>query len=107
MRASKLRNRVTVYSQSASRSSTGAVLPPTWTPWIVLWASFEPLSVKDVINAQAADSQTTARCIIRYRSDIDSSMQLEHRGVRYEINGDPLPDAKSGREYMTLMLKKA
>jgi len=32
-------------------------------------------------------------------------MQISHNGLRYDIDGDPLPDADSGREYMTLMLK--
>lgn len=105
MRASKLRQRITVYKKTSGRSPTGAALPPTWSPFILLWASIEPLSVKDVLTAQASGSHITARCILRYRTDIDSTMQVEHRGQRYDIDGDPLPDAKSGLEYMTLMLK--
>ena len=105
MRAGKLRNRVTVYKKTSGRSPTGAMMPTVWTPWVVLWASFEPLSVKDVLTAQAAGSEVEARCMLRYRSDIDSTMQIEHRGTRYDIDGDPMPDNKSGLEYMTLMLK--
>lgn len=105
MRASKLRQRITVYKQTSGRSPTGAVSTPTWTPWRTLWASIEPLSVKDVLTAQASGSHITARCILRYRNDIDSTMQISHNGRRYNIDGDPLPDADSGREYMTLMLK--
>lgn len=105
MRAGKLRHRVTVYKKTGGRSPTGAVLPSTWTAWIVLWASFESLSVKDILTAQAAGSEVEARCVLRYRSDIDSAMQIEHRGVRYDIDGEPMPDKRSGREYMTLMLK--
>ena len=105
MRAGKLKNRITIYKQSGGRSPSGAMLPTTWTPFIVLWSSFEPLSVKDVLAAQAAGSETIARCQLRYRNDIDSTMQVEHRGKRYDIDGDPMPDAKSGREYITMMLK--
>ena len=104
-KASTLRQRVTIFKQTSGRSPTGAVLPPTWTPYLTLWASMEPLSVKDVLTAQAAGSQTTARCIVRYRTGIVTSMQLEHDGKRYEINGEPLADARSGREHLTLMLK--
>ena len=71
----------------------------------MLWASFESLSVKDILTAQAAGSEVEARCMLRYRNDIDSTMQISHNGRRYDIDGDPLPDADSGREYMTLMLK--
>ncbi len=105
MRAGKIRNRIKIYEKTSGRSSTGAVLPPTWTLTHTLWASFEPLSVKDILTAQASGSEMVARCMLRYRDDIDSTMQIEHRGQRYEIDGDPMPDAKSGREYMTLMLK--
>lgn len=105
MRASKLRQRITVYKQTSGRSPTGAVNPSTWLPFLMIWASIEPLSVKDIISSQAAGSQITARCLIRHRTDIDSTMQIEHRGQRYEIDGDPLPDANSGLEYMTLILK--
>lgn len=105
MRAGKLRNRIKVFELESGRSSTGAPLPPTWTQTLTLWASLEPLSVKDILSAQAASSELSARCMMRYRTDINSTMQIEHNGQCYEIDGDPLPDAKSGREYMTLMLK--
>ena len=105
MRAGKIRHRITVYKKTSGRSPTGAVLPLTWTAWIVLWASFESLSVKDILTAQAAGSEVEARCMLRYRNDIDSTMQIEHRGKRYDIDGEPMPDNRSGREYMTLMLK--
>lgn len=105
MKARKLRHRVTLYQQTTGRTPTGAVTKATWTLAHTLWASIEPLSVKDVLTAQAADSETRVRCILRYRADIDSTMQLEHNGKRYQIDGDPLPDAKSGLEYMTLMLR--
>ena len=105
MRAGKIRNRIAIYKKTSGRSPTGAMLPPTWELWNTLWASFEPLSVKDVLVAQAAGSEVEARCILRYRSDIDSTMQVEYRGRRYDIDGEPMPDKRSGREYMTLMLK--
>lgn len=105
MRAGKLRQRVKVYKSESGRSPTGAVLPGTWVLKHTLWASIEPLSVKDVLTAQAASSEVEVRCVLRYRDDVDSTMQIEHRGRRYDIDGDPLPDSKSGLEYMTLMLK--
>lgn len=105
MRAGKIKHRITIYKQSGGRSPSGAMLPTTWTAWIILWSSFEPLSVKDILTAQASGSEVEVRCMLRYRSDIDSTMQVEHRGKRYSIDGDPMPDARSGREYMTLMLK--
>lgn len=66
---------------------------------------FTPLSVKDIIAGQAQNSQITARAKIRYRTDVDSAMRLEHAGRMYEIVGEPLADNGTGREYLTLVLK--
>ncbi len=105
MLASKLRNRITVYKSINTPSPMGGTSSTSWTPTVVLWANFTPLSVKDVINAQAADSETRARCQLRYRTDITTKTRVGHRGIMYAIDGDPLPDAVSGLEYITLMLK--
>lgn len=106
IKADRLRNRIKVYKLEGGRSpTTGAILPEALVLKHTLWASIEPLSVKDVLTAQAAGSETAMRCVLRYRDDIDSTMQIEHRGKWYAIDGDPLPDADSGLEYITLMLK--
>ena len=105
MRASKLRNRITIYKALSTPSPMGGTSTTSWQPTLLLWANFTPLSVKDVINAQAADSETRARCVLRYRTDIDSKTRIMHRGQMYAIDGDPLPDDESGIEYITLMLK--
>lgn len=77
----------------------------TWEHVFTLYADFQPLSVRDVVTAQAADSEIRARCVIRYRTDVTSKHRVEHRGHVYQIDGDPLPDSASGLEYVTLMLK--
>lgn len=105
MKAGKLRHRIKFYKKQSVRPIGGSATV-TWEHMLTLSASFEPLSVKDVINAKAADSQIVARCVIRYREDIDSTMQIVHKGRTYEIDGDPLPDPNSGIEYLTLMLRE-
>ncbi len=105
MKASSLRNRITVHEPISTASPMGGSGSTIWTPTHTLSANFTPLSVKDVINAQAADSETRARCVLRYRTDITSKMRIEHRGQMYAIDGDPLSDDHSGLEYITLMLK--
>ena len=120
--AGKLRHRVTILSQKTvtDTSATGApavnemgeILPVNemgetvneWQTFTTLWANFTPLSVKSVMEAQAAGNKTVARCVIRYRDDINSSMRVLYREKTYVIDGDPLPDAESGLDYLTLML---
>lgn len=104
MQANKLRQRVTVLSLAESDSDTGANSDYTLTDGVTIWANIEPLSVKDVLMAQASGSQARLRCVIRYRNDITSQNQIRYRGKVYKIDGDPLPDKDSGREYLTLIL---
>lgn len=105
MQASKLRNRIKVFKLTSTRSQSTGSAKQEFTPFLTLWANFEPMSVKDILNAQAQNSHVTARCIVRHRTDIHGDMQIEHRGRRYRINGEPLADKDSGLEYMTLMLE--
>lgn len=105
LRAGTLRNRIKIFEPVTKRSPTGAVNTQSWEHILTLWANFQALSVKDVINNQQAGSQITARCVIRYRGDIDSKMRVEFGGRMYDIVGEPLADNGSGREYLTLMLQ--
>ena len=103
--AGQLRHRVAFYKQSTTRSATGAVQAGRWENVFTVWGQFVPLSVKDIIAGQAQETQITARAKIRYRTDIDGTMRVEHAGQMYEIVGEPLADNRTGREYLTLVLK--
>lgn len=65
------------------------------------WASIEPLSAREFIAAQAAQSKVSARVVIRYRDGLDAAMRIVHRGKIYNIEGI-LADKNSGLEYLTL-----
>lgn len=64
-------------------------------------ARVTPLSARELIAAQAVNSEVTARIKIRYRPGLDASMCILHRGLTYNIAG-VLPDPDSGLEYITL-----
>lgn len=105
MRAGDLRHRLKIYHQTSTRTPTGAVRVGRWEHILTLWGQFIPLSVKDIIAGQAQETQITARAKIRYRTDIDGTMRVEYAGRMYEIVGEPLADNRTGREYLTLVLK--
>lgn len=105
MRAGDLRHRLKIYRQTSTRTPTGAVRVGQWEHILTLWGQFVPLSVKDIIAGQAQETQITARAKIRYRTDIDGTMRVEYAGRMYEIVGEPLADNRTGREYLTLVLK--
>lgn len=104
MKASKLRQRITILTPAQGTSLTGANSKVQFTDGPTIWANIEPLSVKDVFNAQAAGSQARLRCIVRYRKDITSANRIRYDGKVYKVDGDPLADKDSGREYLTLIL---
>lgn len=103
--AGQLRHRVAFYKQSTTRSATGAVRVGAWEKVFEVWGQFVHLSVKDVITGQSAGVAITARAIIRHRTDIDGTMRVGYDGRLYEIVGEPLADNRTGREYLTLVLK--
>lgn len=105
MKAKLIHSRLEIYRQSTSRSATGAVKMDEWEHALTVWGRFIRLSDKDIIAGQAQGSQITARAIIRHRTDIDHTMRVQYAGRMYEIIGEPLADNKTGREYLTLMLK--
>lgn len=106
----KLRHRIEIQAhQYIGQDSTTGEENRDWVKVRECWASIEPLSARDLIAAQAAQSKATARITIRYADDIDASMRITHvrRGkvVIYEIEG-VLEDPTSGLEYITLLCAK-
>ena len=69
-----------------------------------LWGRIEYLSVKDLINAKAAGSQTIARLKLNMRKDIDTTMRVLYDGQTFQIVSPPKPDNENSRIYMTLEL---
>lgn len=104
LRAGTLRNRITILSPVQSTSPTGANSKLKFEETVKLWANIEPLSVKDILTAQAVGSQARLRCVIRYRSDIGSHQRVKYLEKVYKIDGEPLADKNTGREYLTLLL---
>lgn len=106
MKASKLRHRITILKMDNAKNDYGETTN-AWQDYLTLWADFKPLSVNAIVSSKAEGSKVIARCVIRYRRDIDETMQVLHEGTLYNIDGMPLPDDKTGKEYLTLMLTKS
>lgn len=105
LKAGKLRHRVRIEKRiSAQDPDTGAFVF-TWTHLTSVWASVEPLSVREFVASKSEQSEVTARIRIRFRADINSLMRIVHRvkgtDKIYNIFG-VLPDPDSGIEYLTL-----
>ncbi|MFG0924206.1 phage head closure protein [Pseudomonas sp. CJQ_8] len=107
MRAGDLRHRIEIQHKVTPRDpKTLEYGEPTWELFAKVWAQVTPLSAKDLLAAQAAKSEATARMVIRYRPGVLSTMRILYRGEVYSIEGPPLEDAKSGLEYLTILVSK-
>lgn len=109
MDAGSLRHRVIIQELQNVADSSGSVQDEygaTNQDWITLaevWASIEPVSVKEFVVAQSEQSKISTRIKMRYRGDVDYSMRIIHPAKKqyYNIEG-VLADKASGLEYITL-----
>ena len=101
MQIGKLRHRVRIERPASTQDPTTGEMVPGWALVATVWASVEPLSVREFISAQAGQSEVTARFVIRHRAGLSAAMRLVHRGQVYNIEG-VLADPKSGQHYLTL-----
>ncbi|WP_323115148.1 phage head closure protein [Pseudomonas guariconensis] len=108
MQAGKLRHRIDIQELVPVRDPVTLEFgEPEWvTRWEKCPARVEPLSARDLVAAQAAQSEATARMVIRYRPGVLPTMRIVYRGEVYSIEGPPLEDDKSGLEYLTLLVSK-
>jgi SPP1 family predicted phage head-tail adaptor len=107
MRAGTLRHRITFQTPSLVQDPETGEMLPGWEPvWEKVPASVEPLSARDLIAAQAVQSEASGRMVIRYRAGVLPTMRILHRGDVYSIQGPPMPDPVSGLEYLTILVSK-
>lgn len=101
IRAGTLRHRVSIQKYEDQLNPITGARDKNWVEVSQVWASIEPLSVRDFIQSAGLQSQVSARISIRYRDDITAGMRIVHRNKIYSITG-VLSDRNSGLEYLTL-----
>lgn len=107
MRAGDLRHQIEIQHRVTPRDPVTLEFgEPEWQLFAKVWAGVSPLSARDLIAAQAAQSEATARMVIRYRPGVLATMRIVYRGEVYSIEGPPLEDDKSGRDYLTILVSK-
>lgn len=102
-----LRHRITIQQATETQDQTTGKLVRSWVNFATLWASVTDLSTRDQIAAKAAQSTIQARAKVRYSSksaQVDSTMRVLFDGYYYKIDGNPMRDPDSRREYLTINL---
>ena len=101
MEAGKLRHRVKFQEFALTQNPNTGAVSQTWSDVVTLWASVEPLSVREFIQSASTQNQITARITTRYHPSLSSGMRALHRGKIYNIQG-VLTDKETGLEYLTM-----
>ncbi|MBK0409605.1 phage head closure protein [Acinetobacter pittii] len=107
MQSGKLKHRIMIQKPvNAQDPNTGAVTS-TWADHATIWAEVTDLSTKDIIAAKAVNSTIQSRAKVRYSNitkQINSTMRVFFDGYYYKIDGNPMRDPDSRREYLTINL---
>lgn len=102
LKAGQLRHRIKIEKISRTQDANTLELKDSWiTHADNVPAHVSDLSTRELLAAQAIQSQVSARITIRHRTDIDASMRIVFRGKVYDIAG-LISDNVSGLEYLTI-----
>ena len=84
MRAGQLRHRVELHSNSPAGNDYGEQIE-SWSSYTTVWAAIEPLSGRELLNAQQISAEITTRVRIRYNSSVTSEHRVVIGGRTLEI----------------------
>lgn len=108
MRAGRLRHRIAIESRVEVRNADGDLVRVDWPIFADgdgagLPADITALSARELVAAQARQSEVTARIVIRWMPGITEDMRVRRLddGRLYDIAG-LIEDNHSGREWITL-----
>lgn len=101
MQAGRLRHRVLLQRTVKAQSPVTGGITEIWVDVATIRAEIVPSSAREFVAAMATQNEVTTRITVRYRTEISNKDRIVFRGKIYNIEG-VLPDAVSGREYLTL-----
>lgn len=91
VRPGALRHYITIEQKTVTRDSYGAEVV-TWSTFAQAWAGIQPLNGRELIAAQAVQSEITGKIIMRYMTGVKAAMRVSYEGKYYDIKAviDPL-----------------
>jgi len=85
MRAGNLRHKLEIQENTPTRNAVGEEVD-SWTTVATVWASIEPLSGVELLNAQQVAAETTVRIGLRYRSGVTAAHRIKFGARIFDIN---------------------
>ncbi len=102
MQAGDLRHRVTIQALQATQDAETGEESTVWVDaWIKVPAKFDYLEGRELLAAQAIQSEVTARITIRYRPGVLATMRALYRGRVWNF-AEPIPDSSSGIQALVI-----
>jgi len=84
MKAGDLRHRITIQENQPVKDAEG-IVQDNWVDIATVWAAIKPLSGRELLAAQAVQSETTGTIEIRYRAGITPSQRAVFGSRIFEI----------------------
>lgn len=99
--AGRFRHRITLQRDDPAQDPQSGHMHPRWVDVVTVWARIEPLSGRQLIAAQAAQSDVSTRIIIRWRAGVTADMRVAESDRVFHI-ASVVPDDQTGRSWLTL-----
>lgn len=84
LRAGDLNRRITIQQRSSTPDSYGQQ-SGAWTDVVTCWAGIEPLTGRELLAAQAVNTENTHQVKLRYRTGITAAMRVVYQGRLFNI----------------------
>jgi SPP1 family predicted phage head-tail adaptor len=101
--AGKLRHLVRLQAPGTTQDPVTGEMVENWTNGAQFWADYAPSSAREFMAAGAEQSEVRGRFTCRFRTDVDATKRILHRGKWFAILG-VMEDAESGLEHLTIMV---
>lgn len=106
MQAGPLDRRITIQTHTDTRDGAGEPVP-AWTTLATVWANVLHLRGTEPFEGQQFNAQRVTVFTIRYRDDVDETMQVSFDGQTYDIEGISELGRRDGLELTTRVLATA
>lgn len=103
MQAGRLRHRVTIQQPVETRNAFGEAIK-TWSTVATIYASVEPLSGREMFDAEQVQSEISHRVRLRYRSGLTTRMRLLYGSRVLHIQA--VIDVKERHQELQLMCRE-
>jgi len=84
MQSGQLRKRLTIQQRSTAQDSYGQPLT-AWADVATVWGAVEPLNGRELLAAEAVQSEITHQVVMRYRPGITAKMRVLYGSRVFDI----------------------